>query len=53
MLLFVILEGVATAYGAVYAWHCIKRRRTLATAGALLLCLAGISMGILLWLYVL
>lgn len=53
MLLFVILEGVATAYGAIYTWHCMKRRRALATAGALFLCLAGISMGILLWLYVL
>lgn len=52
MLLFVVLEGISTVYGAAYAWHCIKRRRTLGTAGALLLCLFGLTSGILLYIYV-
>ena len=53
MIMFVILEGAAAAYSAIYTWHCMKRKRALAAIGALFLCLAGISMGILLWLYVL
>lgn len=52
MLLFVILEGISTIYGAAYAWHCIKRKRILGTVGALLLCLFGLTAGILLYIYV-
>jgi hypothetical protein len=52
MLLFVILEGISTVYGAAYAWHCIKRKRNLGTAGALLLCLFSLIAGVLLYIYV-
>lgn|GEM_PF-4329947 len=52
MLLFVLLEGAAAAYGAAYLWHCVKRGRALAACGAGIICLCALAMGALLALYV-